>query len=43
VVFKIENLFHYLRGKFNVRFVWIPAHNGIVGNEIADRIARIFL
>ena len=36
---EIQKLAHSISANRTIRFVWIPAHNGIEGNEIVDRLA----
>lgn len=40
---KLTNVYIYTEGQLNdcqVTFAWVPRHNGIEGNEIADELAR---
>lgn len=40
-IFKIKELLHKCQEcNYDVRFIWVPSHCGIRGNEIADRLAN---
>ena len=41
MVGKIELLHYFLDSVgVNVTYLWVPSHNGILGNEIADQLAQ---
>lgn len=41
LIFKIkQTLYHMYNNSKNVKFIWVPSHSGITGNEEADAAAR---
>ena len=40
ILFIKDNILHLTRDKVEVKFIWIPSHIGISGNEQANRLAR---
>ena len=40
IIAKTQKLALQLNNKFTVKFHWVPGHEGIPGNELADREAR---
>jgi len=41
LIFQIKHHLHLLnQSKFQVQLIWIPGHVGILGNEMADRLAK---
>ena len=43
VIFEIRELtWKLVKSGFTIRFLWVPSHKGLVGNEIADRVASDF-
>ena len=40
IVWECVLLLKYLATRNNITLVWVPGHNGIEGNEIADSLAK---
>ncbi|WP_179117404.1 ribonuclease H family protein, partial [Solemya velum gill symbiont] len=39
-VIRLQHLYHILSLNHSIRFVWIPSHVGILGNETVDTLAK---